>query len=245
MFKLFQKKAEVETEEAKKINPAMPQNPEEFILQSEADDQGIVTEATMYVEEGTDLNWSLATNGMPAVEVVAAYQKEGVHLSKMEFLDQNDNTCGEYRSYHSSGFLSLVENYENSVFHGQRTTYFEDGKVEGIKTFSHGALHGVAEDYHDNGQLQLRRSYDHGIWDGEIEAYHANTYEVVSMQSGDKNEMLLKDIKAFIKAEEASNMPEIIIQRQIKPSEENFVHSGDVVAENADEQQQTFSYSMV
>jgi antitoxin component YwqK of YwqJK toxin-antitoxin module len=77
-------------------------------------------------------------------------------------------------SFHSSGQVQAIYNYENAEFDGNQKTYYANGQLETSENYKLGEYEGLQEYYYEDGQLKESANYRMGEFDGNQKTYYAN-----------------------------------------------------------------------
>ena len=77
-------------------------------------------------------------------------------------------------SFHSSGQVQAIYNYENAEFDGNQKTYYANGQLSKNENYKMGEYEGLQEYYYEDGQLRESANYRMGEFDGNQKTYYAN-----------------------------------------------------------------------
>ena len=75
-------------------------------------------------------------------------------------------------SFHPSGQLQAIYNYENSEFDGNQKTYYANGQLSKSENYIMGEYEGIQEKYYEDGQLETRKNFKLGEYEGLQEKYY-------------------------------------------------------------------------
>lgn len=93
------------------------------------------------------------------------------------FLKKSDQKpfSGVLKNYHPSGKLSLIDNFQNGMQHGEFKSFYENGNILMSGVFKKGRQHGQWTEFHENGSIYWKLNYYEGIEeDGLFRTFHKN-----------------------------------------------------------------------